>query len=158
MSETEKAIRAERKWSVLKNKSQTLIVTDSNPASYFIAEVVRPEDADLIAATPDLFAYAQAESYVKTLWEIGEECYGGKRPQSDYWDALAEYFPQIAKQCPLHTPQYIIDWFGEEKTPEEARWELYFLADDEDSASGMIHQHIESLRTAALAKARGEAQ
>ena len=54
MSETEKLIRSERNWGVLKNKSQSLVVTNSNPASYFIADVVCSEDANLIAAAPDL--------------------------------------------------------------------------------------------------------
>jgi hypothetical protein len=65
VSNTEKLIRDERIWCVLKNKSQTLVVTNSNPASYFIAEVVRPEDANLIAAAPDM--YSALENLLPTL-------------------------------------------------------------------------------------------
>ena len=71
MSDAEKFIRGERKWCVLKNKTQTFVVTDSNPASYFIADVVCSEDAYLIAASPDL--YSSLEKIVNTLVFEDEE-------------------------------------------------------------------------------------
>ena len=152
--------------SILKSGEVIQTVEISSSRYYWLAQVATETGAGngegvanthLIAAAPDLYTYADAEAKNHELWEIGEACYAGTRPQSDYWEALEQYFPRIAEQCPLHTSEYIISWFGVEKTAEEARWELYYIDNDEESAAGLIHSYLISLRTAALAKARGEA-
>lgn len=124
--------------------------------TFSVLEDLSGEDAILIAAVHDLRDYAEAEEKARQIWELGEACHREERPISEYFDALERDFPTIAQKCPILSPAEILEWFGEEKDPLEARWEIHFLSQGEECAGNMIGEYLIALRSAALAKARGE--
>jgi hypothetical protein len=141
-------------------------IVDADDASRIVSRYPNAADvtetdsanADLDLAAPDLYAYAEAEEKSRQLWELGEVCYRGDGPTiEDYFEALERDFPEIAAKCPFMSETEANEWYGP-VDPIWARWNMYYLGEGEESIGWLMEEYLVALRTAALAKARGEAQ
>jgi hypothetical protein len=146
-----------RGWGHIQKHEDPAALQDS--AGDLIAQALTQfwEDSYGKFATPDLLAYAEAEEKAHQLWELGEACHRGDGPTiADYFEALEGDFPEIAAKCPLMTEDEILIWHGEALEPLQARWDMYYLGEGEESISWLLGAHLMALRSVALAKARGE--
>lgn len=138
---------------IFKDASQEVLAHNT----FSVLEDLSGEDAILIASAPNLYDYAEAEEKEHRLWELGESCHRGDGPTiADYFEALERDFPEVAAKCPLMSEEAILEWFEEAIEPIWARWNMYYLGEGEESIGWLIGEHLIALRTAALAKARGE--
>jgi hypothetical protein len=144
-------------WDVAASHAGFPPTSDPRETYSVIEDDLSGEDAILIASAPDMYAYAEAEEKSRQLWELGEACYRGDGPTiADYFEALERDFPEVAAKCPLLSEEAIPEWFEEAIEPIWARWNMYYLGDGEESIDWLLGEHLVALRTAALAKARGE--
>jgi|GEM_PF-5981481 len=108
----------------------------------------------LFLAAPELYAYAEAEA---RMAEIGFGCRAAHAEEwlAAWWDGFDRLFPELAAKFPPPTTAEWVEWSGADDplmSQAERRESMY---GEEPGAA--LHAHLTALRTAALAKARGEA-